>query len=204
MDHIEGDPRLMLQQVRVALEKIPATKLCCRRRKSAADLADAPVDQKKIKLEEEIGFNAGKITSYLAETKSFTALRKEKLDSILNLKSEYAVEVDRHANDLFLLSKLKQLNSGMSPLSPLKVEHGDESKRNNQSDLKQEEFFLPATPPGAPSSDNSCFEPPKSTTTTIRFPKAPSSSESSLDCRWQGCKETALESNGKLLDHLKV
>ena len=40
---------------------------------------------------------------------------------------------------------------------------------------------------------------------TIRFPKPPSPlPESGVACRWEGCKETALESNGKLLDHLKV
>ena len=68
---------------------------------------------------EEIGADPNKITSYMPETKPccLRKLRKDKLDLILNLKSEprsVPAAVDpagKHANDLFLISRLKELNN---------------------------------------------------------------------------------------------
>ena len=205
------DPRLTLQQVRVALQKIPAAQLRSRRRRchsttAAEEEEEAAVaDKKRIKME-EIGADPGKITAYMPETKAccLRKQRKDKLDLILNLKSEPRLDPDRHANDLFLVSRLKELNNcGAESNGGVKTE-AQTDPVPVQCDLKTEKnlnqggrvlFEAPRSPK----------PPQQQQTTTIRFPKPPSPApEAGVECRWEGCKETALESNGKLLDHLKV
>ena len=217
------DPRLTLQQVRVALQKIPAAQLRSPRRRrhsttalaAEEDEAEAAVaDKKRIKLE-EIGADPGKITAYLPETKAccLRKQRKDKLDLILNLKSEPRLpDPDRHANDLFLVSRLKELNNcgaaegngggvkneAQADRDPVPVPCDLKTEKNLNQGGRRVLFEAPRSPKPPP-------QPPQTTTTTIRFPKPPSPApEAGVECRWEGCKETALESNGKLLDHLKV
>ncbi|CAB4067103.1 AEBP2 [Lepeophtheirus salmonis] len=98
----------VLRKVRVALEKLPEGRgplsssnclkssslkkrlphnisISCSNNKCNSEKSEPA---KKLKLEiTEMG-NQGKITEYLSEMKHFTALRKEKLDRVLNLKTE--------------------------------------------------------------------------------------------------------------------
>ena len=209
------DPRLTLQQVRVALQKIPAAQLRSprRRRHSTTAAEEAEDDKKRIKLE-EIGADPGKITAYMPETKAccLRKQRKDKLDLILNLKSEPRLpDPDRHANDLFLVSRLKELNN-CGAAEGVKTE-GAQTDRDPvpvPCDLKKEKNLNQGgrrvlfEAPRSPKPPQEQQQPPQ-TTTTIRFPKPPSPApEAGVECRWEGCTETALESNGKLLDHLKV
>ena len=78
---------------------------------------------------EEIGADPNKITAYMPETKAccLKKLRMDKLDRILNLKSEprsVAVDPEKHANDLFLISRLKELNNGSAESDTVKTEVG--------------------------------------------------------------------------------
>ena len=86
---------LVLQQLRVALKKLPEAKLkpleAVKRRHS--DCGSHIEASKKPKwghhqrrpLSASIGKGQGKITEYLPEMKHFIAMRKEKLDRVLNL-----------------------------------------------------------------------------------------------------------------------
>ena len=76
---------------------------------------------------EEIGADPNKITAYMPETKAccLRKLRKEKLDRILNLKSEprsVSMDPEKHANDLFLISRLKELNNCNAESNNVKTE----------------------------------------------------------------------------------
>lgn len=246
------DPRLMLQQVRVALEKIPSlealdhevpsgmssndcVKLLKRRHSdcSSQSSSSSVVIAKKIKLEEDNSSSKGKITSYLSETKHFTALRKEKLDRILNLKTEISSqppaptivppphslptkldpEHHQNKNDLYLISQLKQLKDAKKadqfPPSIIHSEQKDQttifSSEVSHEDLKTSGQLSshPSHPLNQESlkpnrNDESCFEVPSS---VIRFPLTRPSLDTTL-CKWKAC-EAALESTGKLIDHLK-
>ncbi len=93
------------------------------RRRSAQDDDAADLAAKKIKLETESASSASNKaapppTEQKQQLSAPTLLwlsRKQKLDRILNLKTENespatgAVDPQKHANDLFLISKLKEL-----------------------------------------------------------------------------------------------
>ncbi|XP_059079945.1 uncharacterized protein LOC131878061 [Tigriopus californicus] len=244
------DPRLMLQQVRVALEKIPnlealdhdvpsgmsqddCVKLLKRRHSecSSQSSSSSAVIAKKIKLEEDNSSSKGKITSYLSETKHFTALRKEKLDRILNLKTEISSQLPlstiappqslptkldpehhQNKNDLYLISQLKQLKDAKKAdqfsHAVIHSELKDQPIFNSQvsrDDLKSSDKLLshlshPLESEGRKTNrnDQTCFEVPSS---VIRFPLTRPSLDTTL-CKWKACEE-ALESTGKLIDHLK-
>eukprot|EP00095_Tigriopus_kingsejongensis_P005213 snap_masked-scaffold408_size180710-processed-gene-0.13 protein:Tk05213 transcript:snap_masked-scaffold408_size180710-processed-gene-0.13-mRNA-1 annotation:"hypothetical protein L798_08557" len=244
-DSTHIDPRLMLQQVRVALEKMPnleklknvndvpstATSLSescmkvLKRRHSDAPI-EPNADVKKIKLEEESLPSQGKITSYMSETKHFTALRKEKLDRILNLKTEEITpaplpaptiptkldpEHHQNKNDLYLISQLKQLKDAKkadqlsSCLQSSLACNSNTSSSSVPQDLKSNNSSsVGSSTIGKAKDNNDCFEVPRS---TIRFPltkpSTPSSPRNTTPCKWKGCGED-LESTGKLIDHLKA
>ena len=218
-DIVEKDPKLMLQHVRVALEKIH-TVTSLKRRHSDEPSSNSSCAKKPRPLSssgEQNHISQGKITAYMSETKHFTALRKEKLDRILNLKTDDvgqrasppSMNPKHHHNDLFLISQLKQLKTTTSTRSiPLRAETRSSSKAKAAApDLKtvkkEVEDEEDNTTNSAKDSDDCFVEPASSfsSSTVIRFPKA-----EPLDvvrCKWEGCEET-MESTGKLLDHLKV
>ena len=211
-------PRLTLQQVRVALQKIPAAQLRSPRRRRHSTTTDEAAavhpDKKRIKMEENmIGADPGKITAYMPETKAAKAAkakaaacclrkqRKDKLDLILNLKSE---QPRLDSNDLFLVSRLKELNNCSTDgvkTEAVPVQCDLKTEKNLNQGGERVLFEAPRSPKPPPQQQEQ--QPPP----TIRFPKPlspPAPEAAGVECRWEGCKETALESNGKLLDHLKV
>ena len=191
----------------MALQKIPAAQLRSPRRRRHSTTAEEATDKKRIKMEEiGIGADPGKITAYMPETKAAKAKaaacclrkqRKDKLDLILNLKSEPRLD----ANDLFLVSRLKELNNCSTDgvkTEAVPVQCDLKTEKNLNQGGERVLFEAPRSPKPPPTQQQ---------TTTIRFPKPPSPpapEAAGVECRWEGCKETALESNGKLLDHLKV
>lgn len=82
---------LVLQQLRVALKKLPEAKLkpmeALKRRHSDCGLIEAAISKKVAKVDKSslTPTKQGKITEYLPEMKHFIAMRKEKLDRVLNL-----------------------------------------------------------------------------------------------------------------------
>lgn len=179
---------MVLQQPRVALEKMDLplnggpVKLFKRRhsddvatfakKRRQGDIANTASRSKST--DDSATTNTNKITNYMSETKHFTALRKEKLDQVLNLKSE----VLENKTDLFLLSQLEQLKQ-LEKLQEVKVQS------EVVSPVKEEEEKA--------SEDNP----------VIRFPLEKSSSTELTLCKWENCG-IEVESTGKLLDHLKV
>ena len=73
---------------------------------------------------EEIGADPNKITAYMPEVKAccLRKQRKDKLDLFLNLKSNLLVDPEKHANDLFLISRLKELNNCNAESNNVKTE----------------------------------------------------------------------------------
>ena len=101
---ISNSNHLVLQQLRVALKKLPEAKIkpleAVKRRHSdvgpelllesghsAASCNKKPkwIQYQRRPLSESISKGQGKITEYLPEMKHFIAMRKEKLDRVLNL-----------------------------------------------------------------------------------------------------------------------
>ncbi len=155
----------------------------------------------------------------------FAALRKAKLDEFLNLKANAVkreISLDEqddgksadsppsvaleNKTDLFLLSQLKQLNKDLGPKDP------DQDKVDSSSSSSA------VTPASTPSEDGATFSKPQAT--VIRFPVAASrglsqqqqqqqqhqqqQQEGPVPCKWEGCTEEDLESEGKLLDHIRL
>ena len=180
--------------------------------------------ERSLSLEEDrkpAPISAKKTSSYLSESKKFTALRKEKLDQFLNLKTDnHHHEEQQKArdqirnslcrpgsenskNDLPFGIKIDPSSSEAqsssfcpSPFSsPLKVEKSNSS--SNSGDLKPAETPCP-TAATVKLDDSFCFEAPN----PIRFPVNKSLIERMI-CKWTDCGIEE-DSAGKLLDHLKV
>uniref|UniRef100_A0A0K2TM44 C2H2-type domain-containing protein n=1 Tax=Lepeophtheirus salmonis TaxID=72036 RepID=A0A0K2TM44_LEPSM len=205
----------VLRKVRVALEKLPEGRgplsssnclkssslkkrlphnisISCSNNKCNSEKSEPA---KKLKLEiTEMG-NQGKITEYLSEMKHFTALRKEKLDRVLNLKTE----IESSSSLLQTVVKKEELSihttaeDYFQSTTPelLSESSVDSSERNLKTTPPDEE----KPPPIVVESHQ--FEVPKA---VIRFP---SKSVNMIQCRWESCGQE-LESCGKLIDHLKT
>ena len=213
---------LVLQQLRVALKKLPEAKLkpmeALKRRHSDCGLIEAAISKKVAKVDATLTMTPtkqGKITEYLPEMKHFIALRKEKLDRVLNLSSAASTTPNSPCKsdlDSGLKSSLESNESDISN-SPSKqklatlalqgnsnVESGVETGSNDTASVASS---------GSRSSgigsrygrDEDVFEVPR----TIRFPAAaPTKCYSEVViCKWELCG-MEFDSTGKLLDHLKT
>ena len=209
---------LVLQQLRVALKKLPvkpmesatasASAMQLKRRHSDCGLIEAAISKKVAKVDLHHGpTKQGKITEYLPEMKHFIALRKEKLDRVLNLASAAStasmasVKASSSKTTPDLDYKLKLDTESDISSSPKKLsgmESGIETGSNDTASVASS---------GSRSSgigshrDEDVFEVPR----TIRFPPAPASKYSSevVICKWELCGNE-FDSTGKLLDHLKT
>lgn len=198
----------VLQQLRVALKKLPEGKLtslkpieAVKRRYSDCGLipsmAESNSTEKKAKisaprrpLSASIHKGQGKITEYLPEMKHFIALRKEKLDRVLNLSSKTAelTEAGQVAIDISKKESILQNNS----------ESGIETGSNDTASVASSGSRHSVS--SGIDKDADVFEVPR----TIRFPPAPPTKMYSevVICKWELCGNE-FESTGKLLDHLK-
>ena len=205
---------LVLQQLRVALKKLPNnSKLkpmeALKRRHSDCGLIEAAISQKVAKV--ETPSKQGKITEYLPEMKHFIALRKEKLDRVLNLSSAASSTPASISNspcksDLDLKSSLDE--SDISNSSPSKklmnsnnVESGVETGLSSNDTASVASSGSRSSGIGSCHRDEDVFEVPR----TIRFPPAaPTKCYSEVViCKWELCGNE-FDSTGKLLDHLKT
>lgn len=242
---------IVLQHLRVALEKIPDAALAASTIKSSSspddddgcdnkkvgtkrpkncantDLEQTEKGAKKAKKEAKErkppvplsgshGFfkGQGKITEYLAEMKQYNAMRKEKLDRVLNLiKTEPNILTYTNIKSDDTLTLLPVIQS--SPAAVIKDE--DISKKGGLDDKQSESGIETSgskddTSSVASSScrhsissstsrDEDIFEVPR----TIRFPPAaPTKCYSEVViCKWELCG-VEFDSTGKLLDHLKT
>ena len=211
------DPRLMLQQVRVALEKIPIKQEVINLKRKGVQVTQASDLCKKAKLESE---EKGKITNYMSESKHFDALRKEKLDRVLNLKTETESQansklMEMNKNELFLITTTqfkKQLRNELISNQDAKTDSKSllaPSGEGLTADSKEIKFEVPRAIrfPAQNGHGGSRLSSSNSSTTSTSFPTSSSSSSSLtselVPCKWRGCN-SEFESPGELLDHLKA
>ena len=207
---------LVLQQLRVALKKLPNnSKLkpmeALKRRHSDCGLIEAAISQKVAKV--ETASKQGKITEYLPEMKHFIALRKEKLDRVLNLSSAASSSTPASISnspcksDLDLKSSLDESDISNSSPSKTKLMNSNNVESGVETGLSSNDTASVASSGSRSSGIGSChrdedvFEVPR----TIRFPPAaPTKCYSEVViCKWELCGNE-FDSTGKLLDHLKT
>ena len=205
---------LVLQQLRVALKKLPNnSKLkpmeALKRRHSDCGLIEAAISQKVAKV--ETASKQGKITEYLPEMKHFIALRKEKLDRVLNLSSAASTPASISnspcKSDLDLKSSLDESDISNSSPSKTKLMNSNNVESGVETGLSSNDTASVASSGSRSSGIGSChrdedvFEVPR----TIRFPPAaPTKCYSEVViCKWELCGNE-FDSTGKLLDHLKT
>ena len=212
---------LVLQQLRVALKKLPEAKLsslksieAVKRRHSADDHNDGvavsvpnnlpPNVAKKAKIQPRRPLSAhknggqGKITEYLPEMKQFIAMRKEKLDRVLNLNK---VQLPLPAsNPEEVISDISSTGNKDPSANESGVETGSNDTASVASSGSRHSLSsgIGSTFRG---EDRDLFEVPR----TIRFPPAaPTKCYSEVViCKWELCGNE-FDTMGKLLDHLKV
>ena len=157
----------------------------------------------------------GKITEYLPEMKHFIAMRKEKLDRVLNLTdccpaSEAAAPKDDLESSLKLASINEQphvealdISSSSKKSSHSNSESGVETGSNDTASVASSgsRHSVSSGIGFSCHRDEDVFEVPR----TIRFPPAaPTKCYSEVViCKWELCGNE-FDSTGKLLDHLKV
>ena len=163
-----------------------------------------------------MGSLQGKITDYLPETKlQFTnAIRKQKLDKILNLiKTEPTISTNSSTVNVNVEPTLQPDISTPPPkILPNSVGTYVKSEvvsETAKTDISSEISELDVTQPPALNPDISALTPTTKTRDAvfeipqaIRFPVNKNNSEVVL-CKWASCGHQ-FDSNGKLLDHLKV
>jgi len=161
----------------------------------------------------------GKITAYLPEMKHFIALRKEKLDRVLNLATPKVEQlqlngrnptsVNRSEVTMQDISSNPTENGKKDSQQPIltNYESGVETGSNDTASVASSgsrhsvsSGISSRDGRGGLDQDQDVFEVPR----TIRFPPAaPNKSSSDLSiCKWELCG-TEFDSTGKLLDHLK-
>jgi len=161
----------------------------------------------------------GKITAYLPEMKHFIALRKEKLDRVLNLATPKVEQlqlngrnptsVNRSEVTMQDISSNSTENCKKDSQQPIltNYESGVETGSNDTASVASSgsrhsvsSGISSRDGRGGLDQDQDVFEVPR----TIRFPPAaPNKSSSDLSiCKWELCG-TEFDSTGKLLDHLK-
>ncbi len=130
------------------------------------------------------------------------------------LEEEEVDSLHHNKTDLFLLSQLKQLNKVGQEEKEAEVDVDISTKKESC------EYFCPGTPDKTNSGGGNCFSQPIA---VIRFPVERSLQphvsqhhnqqqqqqqqqqyHGPLPCKWEGCEEDKLESEEKLLDHIKV
>ena len=212
---------LVLQQLRVALKKLPEAKLkpmeALKRRHSDCGLIEAAISKKVAKVDKSslTPTKQGKITEYLPEMKHFIALRKEKLDRVLNLSSAASTANNSPCKSDLDSGRLKSsLESHESDISnsPSKqklslqgnsnsVESGVETGSNDTASVASSGSRSSGIGSRYGGRDEDVFEVPR----TIRFPAAaPTKCYSEVViCKWELCG-MEFDSTGKLLDHLKT
>ena len=162
-----------------------------------------------------MGKGQGKITEYLPEMKHFIALRKEKLDRVLNLSSAASTANNSPCKSDLDSGRLKSsLESHESDISnsPSKqklslqgnsnsVESGVETGSNDTASVASSGSRSSGIGSRYGGRDEDVFEVPR----TIRFPAAaPTKCYSEVViCKWELCG-MEFDSTGKLLDHLKT
>ncbi len=214
---------LVLHQLRVALKKLPEAKVtslkpnkeAVKRRHSDCGLALSPLEAlecKKAKISHKRPLSAsyhkgqGKITEYLPEMKHFIAMRKEKLDRVLNLSTPSKDLLEPASTAEHQLTQQLTATASTADISKKEqAESGIESGSNNDtaSVASSGSSRHSTTSSGIGSrreQDQDVFEVPR----TIRFPPAaPSKCYSEVViCKWELCG-SEFDSTGKLLDHLK-
>lgn len=217
---ISSNNAVVLQQLRVALKKLPDAKLtsvlasaaseaaAAKRRHSDSGLNNVS-SSKKAKMSEKRPLLAsglkgqGKITEYLPEMKHFIAMRKEKLDRVLNLhpldlastasteptKADNIVDISSSCSSTPKKSSMcSNSESGIDTGSVVDTASVASSGSRSSSGIGS-------------NNDQEIFEVPR----TIRFPPAAPTKIYSevVICKWELCG-TEFDSTGKLLDHLKV
>lgn len=206
---------LVLQQLRVALKKLPAEAHkpmeAVKRRHSDCGLisessAHELVEIKKAKIHQPRrplsaslhSKGQGKITEYLPEMKHFIALRKEKLDRVLNLHKDLDFKL---ASSASLASTEEMPSTSLNDISKKDNESGIETGGSSGNDTASvaSSGSRHSVSSGI-SQDADVFEVPR----TIRFPPAaPTKCYSEVViCKWELCGNE-FDSTGKLLDHLK-
>lgn len=243
---------LVLQQLRVALKKLPEAKLsslkpieAVKRRHSDCgflarsssmtesidgidnndeEAAATPASVvKKAKVQPRRPLSAslhkggqGKITEYLPEMKHFIAMRKEKLDRVLNLATPSAAASEAAAPKDDLESSLKLASINEQPhVEALDISSSSKKSSHSNSESGVETGSNDTASVASSGSrhsvssgigfschrDEDVFEVPR----TIRFPPAaPTKCYSEVViCKWELCGNE-FDSTGKLLDHLKT
>jgi len=180
-----------------------------KRRHSDCGLIEAAISQKVAKV--ETASKQGKITEYLPEMKHFIALRKEKLDRVLNLSSAASTPASISnspcKSDLDLKSSLDESDISNSSPSKTKLMNSNNVESGVETGLSSNDTASVASSGSRSSGIGSChrdedvFEVPR----TIRFPPAaPTKCYSEVViCKWELCGNE-FDSTGKLLDHLKT
>jgi len=224
-----SNSNLVLQQLRVALKKLPeSAKLtkkpleAVKRRHSDCGPAFNGVEtgsgavsgSKKPKWAQghghhrrpfsaSMGKGQGKITEYLPEMKHFIAMRKEKLDRVLNLGRKEVDLLSRQLSETSVKNDTLDISASCSTSStPKKAnsESGVETGSNDTASVASS-GSRHSLSSGIASRDEDVFEVPR----TIRFPPAaPTKCYSEVViCKWELCGNE-FDSTGKLLDHLKT
>jgi len=234
-NQISSNSNLVLQQLRVALKKLPEAKLvsslkpneAVKRRHSDCGLISSLLNSNDNESVKKAKYNQqprrplsasihkggqGKITAYLPEMKHFIALRKEKLDRVLNLATPKMASEnlnsltgldeetmhDISSNDCAAKKEQPTIQQSINYESGIETGSNDTASVASSGSRHSVSSGISSHRGG--DQDQDVFEVPR----TIRFPPAaPTKCYSEVViCKWELCGNE-FDSTGKLLDHLK-